>query len=148
MQFDHVMIVVSQSEYYLKCFLPQVIGRCTHDLTFVLLPEDEMDTDEVFVQDSSAVSLRIRDDETKETVANVIEKWKRESLVKQVIVAECKACEKSFNRVISNEGDNEGMFIVHTHSSQYKEHLSLLPDHAELEEQTPGNIDSTRADAT
>ena len=148
MEFDHVVIVVSQSEYYLKCFLPQVISRCTHDLTFVLLSKDEMDTDEVFLQDSSAVSSRIRDDETKETVVNVIEELKRESLVKQVIVAECKACEKSFDRVISDEADNEGMFIVHTHSPQYKEHLSLLPDHTELEEQVPGTIDSVLADAT
>ena len=145
MEFDHVMIVVSQSEYYLQCFLPQVISRCTYDLTFVLLPKDEMDIEEVFLQEPSAVSSRIRDDETKETVANVIEELKRESSVKQVIVVECKACEKSCDSSISNETDNGERFIVHTHSDQYKEHLSLLADHAEFEEQGHGSIDKALA---
>ena len=138
MEFDHVMIVVSQSEYYLRCFLPQVISRCTYDLTFVLLPKDEMDIEEVFLQEPSAASSRIGDDEVKETVANVIEELKRQSLVKPVIVAECKACEKSCDSSISNETDNGETFIMHTHSDQYKEHLSLLADHAELEEQARG----------
>ena len=39
MEFDHVKIMISQSEYFLKCYLPQVISRCTYDLTFVLLPK-------------------------------------------------------------------------------------------------------------
>ena len=138
MEFDHVMIVVSQSEYYLRCFLPQVISRCTYDLTFVLLPKDKMDIEEVFLQEPSAASSRIGDDEAKETVANVIEELKRQSLVKPVIVAECKACEKSCDSSISNETDNGETFIMHTHSDQYKEHLSLLADHAELEEQARG----------
>ena len=148
MEFDHVMIVVSQSEYYLKCFLPQVISRCTYDLTFLLLPKDEMDNEEVFLQESSAVSSRIRDEEAKETVANLIEELKGESLVKPVIVAECKACEKSCDSSISNETDNGATFIVHTHSDEYKEHLSLLADHAELEEQAHGTFDSALAVAT
>ena len=37
MEFDHVVVMVSQSEYYLKYYLPQVISRCTYDLNFVLL---------------------------------------------------------------------------------------------------------------
>ena len=37
MEFDHVVIVVSQIEYFLKYYLPQVISRCTYDLMFVLL---------------------------------------------------------------------------------------------------------------
>ena len=41
MEFDHVVIVVSLSEYYLKYYLPQAISRCTYDLTLVLLPKDE-----------------------------------------------------------------------------------------------------------
>ena len=144
MEFDHVLIVVSQSEYYLKCFLPQAISRCTHDLTFVLLPKDEMDN-EVFLQEPSAVSSKIRDDETKETVANVIEEWKRQNLVKQVIVAECKACEKSCDSSISNETDNGETFIVHTHSDQYKKHLSLHANHPELEEEAHDTSDNALA---
>ena len=145
MEFDHVLIVVSQSEYYLKCFLPQAISRCTHDLTFVLLPKDEMDNEEVFLQEPSAVSSKIRDDETKETVANVIEEWKRQNLVKQVIVAECKACEKSCDSSISNETDNGETFIVHTHSDQYKKHLSLHANHPELEEEAHDTSDNALA---
>ena len=145
MEFDHVLIVVSQSEYYLKCYLPQAISRCTHDLTIVLLPKDEMDNEEVFLQEPSAVSSKIRDDETKETVANVIEEWKRENLVKQVIVAECKTCEKRCDSSISNEKDNAETFIVHAHSDQYKKHLSLLADHPELEEQAHGASDNALA---
>ena len=41
MEFDHVVILVNQSEYYLKYYLPQTISRCTHDLTFVLLPNEK-----------------------------------------------------------------------------------------------------------
>ena len=41
MEFDHVVIVISQSEYYMKYYLPQVISRCTYDLNLVLLPKDE-----------------------------------------------------------------------------------------------------------
>ena len=133
MEFDHVVIVVSQSEYYLQYYLPQVISRCTYDLTIVLLPKDEMEIDEVYWQEPSAVSPRIEDDDTKETVAKMIDKLKRDGSVKQVVAAECKACE---NSCISNETDNEEMFIVHTHSDQYKEHLSLLADHAESEAET------------
>ena len=145
MEFDHVMIVVSQSEYYLRCFLPQVISRCTYDLTFVLLPKDEMDIEEVFLQEPSAASSRIGDDEAKETVANVIEELKRQSLVKPVIVAECKACEKSCDSSISNETDNGETFIVHTHSDQYKKHLSLHANHPELEEEAHDTSDNALA---
>ena len=145
MEFDHVMIVVSQSEYYLRCFLPQVISRCTYDLTFVLLPKDEMDIEEVFLQEPSAASSRIGDDEVKETVANVIEELKRQSLVKPVIVAECKACEKSCDSSISNETDNGETFIVHTHSDQYKKHLSLHANHPELEEEAHDTSDNALA---
>ena len=44
MEFDHVVIVVTKSEYYLKCYLPQAISRCTYGLTFVLLPEEKENT--------------------------------------------------------------------------------------------------------
>ena len=42
MEFDHVVIAVSQSEYYLKYYLPQAISRCTFALTLVLLPKDKI----------------------------------------------------------------------------------------------------------
>ena len=41
MEFDHVVILLNSSEYYLKYYLPQAISRCTHDLNFVLLPREE-----------------------------------------------------------------------------------------------------------
>ena len=69
MEFDHVIIVASQSEYYLKYYIPQVISRCTYDLNFVLLPKEKID-------------------ETKETVANMIEELKRECLLKQTVIAD------------------------------------------------------------
>ena len=134
MEFDHVVIVVSQSEYYLQYYLPQVITRCTYNLTIVLLPKDETNIDEVSLQEPSAVSSRIEDDDTKETVANMIDELKRDGSVKQVVAADCKSCENSCDSSISNETDNE-TFIVHTHSDQYKEHLYLLKNHAESEEQ-------------
>ena len=148
MEFDRVVIVVSQSEYYLKYFLPQAISRCTHDLTFILLPEDKMDNEEVFLQEFSTVPSRIREDEIKETVANMIDELKYEGLVKQVVVAECKACENNCGSSISNETDNEETFRVHTHSDQYKEHLSLLAAYAELEEEAHDTSDSALAFAT
>ena len=41
MEFDHVVILLNSSEYYLKYYLPLAISRCTHDLNFVLLPREE-----------------------------------------------------------------------------------------------------------
>ena len=41
MEFDHVVILLNSSEYYLKYYLPQPLSRCTHDLNFVLLPREK-----------------------------------------------------------------------------------------------------------
>ena len=43
--------------------------------------------------------------------------------MKQVVVADCKACEENYCYSISNETDNKEKFEVHTHSYEYKEHL-------------------------
>ena len=43
MEFDHVVIFVSQSNKLLKYYLHQVISRCTYDLTFVMLPKEKED---------------------------------------------------------------------------------------------------------
>ena len=145
MEFDHVVIVVSQSEYYLKYYLPQAISRCTYDLTFVLLPEGKSNNKHNFLQKFTSVVSRTRNDQAKETVVNVIEEFKRESLVKEVIVAECKACENSFDCYsISNGIDNKLTFGVHSHSDQYKDHLFHLTNCTELKEE---HHDSSLADA-
>ena len=135
MEFDHVVIVVTKSEYYLKCYLPQAISRCTYDLTFVLLPKDKKNTKNGSLQKLSKFISRIRNQKTKETVEIIIEEMKRESLVKQLVVAECKDCEKNCSCYsISNETHNKETFEVHTHSDQYQKHLE---NYAELEEQQP-----------
>ena len=65
----------------------------------------------------------------------MIEELKRKYLVKQVVVTECLACEKSSDCYsISNEADNKLTFGVHTHSGQYQEHLPILADYMQLEE--------------
>ena len=71
MEFDHVVIVVSLLDYYLKYYLPQVISRCTYDLTFVVLPKDKLHIEKGFLPDK-----------TKETVASIIEELKCTCLVK------------------------------------------------------------------
>ena len=140
MEFDHVVIVVTKSEYYLKCYLPQAISRCTYDLTFVLLPEDKKNTKNGSLQKLSKFISRIRNQKTKETVEIIIEEMKRESLVKQLVVAECKDCEKNCSCYsISNETHNKETFEVHTHSDQYQKHLE---NYAELEEQQPLNTNA------
>ena len=133
MEFDHVVIVVSQSEYYLKCYLPQAISRCTYDLTIVLLPED----------DSYKISSGTRYEETKGTVGNMIEELKRARLLKQMVVTECKACEEDCY-CLSNDTDNKQTFGVHTHSVQYKNYLSLLRECTE--EQVLDNSASAYSD--
>ena len=42
----------------------------------------------------SNIFSRKQDDKAKETVANMIEELKRESLLRQVVVVECKDCGK------------------------------------------------------
>ena len=133
MEFDHVVIVVSQSEYYLKCYLPQAISRCTYDLTIVLLPED----------DSYKISSGTRYEETKGTVGNMIEELKRARLLKQMVVTECKVCEEDCY-CLSNDTDNKQTFGVHTHSVQYKNYLSLLRECTE--EQVLDNSASAYSD--
>ena len=130
MEFDHVVIVVSQSEYYLKYYLPQAISRCTYDLTIVLLPEEQMKIKKSFLPESYNISSGTRGVETKETVGNLIEELKRECLLNQLVVAECKICEENCY-CFSNETDNKQTFGVHTHSVQYKNYLSLLTEYTE-----------------
>ena len=147
MEFDNVVIVLSQLEYYLKYYLPQAISRCTYDLTIVLLPEQKMSIMKSSFQKLKKVFSRTRNEENKETVANIMEELKRECLVKKVVVAECKACEKSSNCYsISNETKNSLTFDVHTHSDQYQEHLSYLADYKESEEQVRSTVGSAIAD--
>ena len=146
MEFDHVIIVVDQSEYYLKYYLPQAISRCTYDLTFVLLPKVKINIKKGSSQKLSHFFSKSRNDETKETVGKMIHDLKREDLLKQMVVTECKACENNCDYFsISNETDDKQTFKVHTHTKQYKD---LFPpaDYTELEEQAHDTSDSTLAD--
>ena len=121
MEFDHVIIVASQSEYYLKYYIPRAMSRRTYDLNFVLLPKEKID-------------------ETKETVTNMIEELKHECLLKQTVIADCKACEKCrFCFSVSNETDNKQTFRIHTNSDQYKNYLDHLTIYTEPEEAGHGD---------
>ena len=64
MEFDHVVILLNSSEYYLKYYLPQAISRCTHDLNFVLLPREERNKES------------IRNIGSNQTVENIIDELK------------------------------------------------------------------------
>ena len=132
MEFDHVVIIISQSEHFLQHYLPQAISRCTFDLTLVLLPKENENAKGGI--NFSKLLPTTGYEKNRETVANMIEELKRASLVKQLVVAECKACEKNFDSSSSNEADNKEMFEVHTHSDQYKKHLE---SYVEFEEQQP-----------
>ena len=153
MEFDHVMILVSQLEYYLKYYLPQAISRCTFDLTFVLLPKDKINSTKGFFP-KLTVFRRTRIERTKETVANMIEQYKVGNFVKQVVVDECKECGRnrgcySISEEPDSKHDNKRLikFRVHTHSDQYQEYLSHLVDHTESEEQALGTDNSALDDA-
>ena len=148
MEFDHVVIVVSLSEYYLKYYLPQAISRCTYDLTLVLLPKDEANRKIGSAQKLSNFILRARKEENKETVATLIKELKRECLMKQLVISECKACEKNrFCYSISSETNDKQTFEVHTHSDQYEDYLSYLANYTELEDQLFCTSSSDLADA-
>ena len=148
MEFDHVVIVVNESEYYLKYYIPQAITRCTYDLTIVLLPEDKINNENGILQKITNFVSRTRNDQAKETVAFMIEEPKRECLVKQVTVAECKACGNSCDSYsISNVTENKQTFGVHTHSDQYESHLFHLTKYTELEKEVHFASASTLADA-
>ena len=141
MEFDHVVIVVRQSEYYLKHYLPLAISRCTYDLTFVLLSNEKSDNENYFPG-------RNREDENKETATDMIGELKSKSLVKEIIVAECKTCNiKGSCYCISYETHNKLMFGVHTHSDRWKENLVILANYAKLEKDLPGISDDVVAEA-
>ena len=148
MEFDHVIIVVSHSEYYLKYYLAQAISRCAFDLTLVMLPEDKMKSKKGVVQNLKQKLKRHRSEKNEKTVSNMIEELKRKCLVKQVAVSECGVCENNCDCYsISSVTDNKETFHVHTHSGQYKELLSHLTEYIELEDQVYGSYDSSLADA-
>ena len=137
MEFDHVIIVVSQSEYYLKYYLPQVVSRCTFDLNFVLLPEEKENIKIGFFQKFLNFFPKTRNEKTEETVANMVEELKRESSVKQVVVTECKICEDNCY-CLKGTGDKQ-MFGLHTHSQQYKDYQLRLANYTESQEQGRSN---------
>ena len=148
MEFDHVIIVVSHSEYYLKYYLPQAMSRCTFDLTLVMLPKDKMKSKKGVVQNLKQKLKKHRSEKNKETVSNMIEELKHQCRVKQVAVSECRLCENNRDCYsISSVTDNKETFHVHTHSGQYKELLSHLAEYPEFEDQAHGLYDSSLADA-
>ena len=123
MEFDHAVIIVSQAEYFLQHYLPQAISRCTFDLKLVLLPKENESTKGP-LQKLSNIFSRTKNEKNKETVTDMIEELKLASLVKQLVVAECKNWEENNSCYsISNETDNNEEFEVHSHSDQYKKHL-------------------------
>ena len=148
MEFDHVIIVVSHSEYYLKYYLPQAMSRCTFDLTLVMLPKDKTKSKKGVVQNLKQKLKKHRSEKNKETVSNMIEELKHQCRVKQVAVSECRLCENNRDCYsISSVTDNKETFHVHTHSGQYKELLSHLAEYPEYEDQAHGLYDSSLADA-
>ena len=145
MEFDHVIIMVSHSEY-LKYYLPQAISRCAFDLTLVMLPKSKVKSKKGMTQ---YLKLKLkRSEKSKETVSTMIEEFKHKCLVKQVLVSECGVCENNCDCYSSsNVTDNKETFHVHTHSGQYKELLSNLTEYTELEDQGHGSYESSLADA-
>ena len=148
MEFDHVIIFVSQSEYYLKYYLPQAISRCTYDLTLVLLPDEKIIVKSGSLKNLSNYFSKIRDTKTKETVANMVEELMREYLMKHVVVTKCIVCEENcYCYSVSNETHTKQRFVVHTHSDQYKDYLYHLANFTELEEPHLGTSVSALANA-
>ena len=115
----------SQSEYYLKYYLPQAVSRCIYDLTFVFLLKKQENIEIGFLQKFFNFFSKTRNEK--------IEESKRKCLVKQVIVTECKVCED--NCYCLKETGDKQMFGLHTHSQQYKDYLLHLANYTEFEEQ-------------
>ena len=148
MEFDHVIVVVNQSEYYLKYYLPQAISRCTYDLTLVLLPDENIIAKGGLLKNIPNYFPKIRDNKTKETVANMIEELMREYLMKHVVIYKCIVCEKNcYCYSISNDTNTKQRFVVHTNSDQYKDYLCHLANFTELEEPLLGTSVSALANA-
>lgn len=115
MEFDDVIVFISYLEYYLKFYLPQVISRCTFNLNLVLLPNGK--------ETNKHTNMVI----TKDTVTNVIQKFKQECLMEQTDAAEWKTCYEVCNCCyISDIAYNNLTFLLHSHSVQYKEHKNTL----------------------
>ena len=65
----------------------------------------------------------------------MIQELKLEHLLKQVVVAECKACEKNcYCNSILNEIDSKQTFGMRSHSDEYKDLMFHLEKNTELEE--------------
>ena len=118
MEFDHIVIFMNQSEYFLQFYLPQIINRCTYDLTFVSLPEGR---NWWALPKFEFISSK------KDTDTSMINQWIKESLVKCWKVVKCQKCKKDNNNsyCISNETDKMLIFGVHTDSDQYKAYRSM-----------------------
>ena len=81
----------------------------------------------------------------KKQLQNMIEELKRESLLRQVVVVECKDCGKDYDCYsVLTETNNVQTFRLHTHSDQCKDYLAK---YRELEEQPHLTSASAVADA-
>ena len=125
MEFDHVIILLSSSEYYVKYYLPQAISRCTHDLVLVLLPKEEMNKES------------IKTINTNKTVENIIDELKRKGLLEQVDVVECQKDSNCY----CNADESDDKLVLYTGSCHYATHLKDLKEKMESKFQ----VDDTTA---
>ena len=104
-----------------------------------MLPKVRESTKQGYLKRLSSVFSRKREDETQETVACMIEEFKRERLMNRVFVTECQACEENCHSYcISDPTGNTLTLKVHTHSDQYKAHSQQLRNSVEQEKAVHG----------
>lgn len=140
MEFDHVVIFCSYSEYYLRHYLPQVMSRCTHNLQLILLPKKEkIGKFNFLMKIFRFIKKSIR--RTHEyTVERMIQDLKKSDFMEPVLVDECRRCQRMSNIVCYTDETDEELIKIHTHSDQYnqcKDQLIEIMKDLNLKEHEP-----------
>ena len=139
MEFDHVILLLTHSEYYLKYYLPQAISRCKYDLNLIFLPKLKGTVKKHHAKNLLDCSLRSEVGKHKYTAGDLNKEWKQETevLIKQWNVADCRICEETSN--IFTEDEEMSTFSVHSHSDEYKAYELNIEENMESEDQVTVN---------
>ena len=125
MEFDHVIILLTHSEYYLKYYLPQAISRCTHDLNLIFLPRLKETVKKHQANKTFNCFSRNKGSKDQYTIGDMKQEWMQKDLTKQWNVEECCRCEEVS---IFTENDQKSTFKVHSHSEQYRTYIQKVKE--------------------
>ena len=104
MEFENVIVVVDQEEYFLQHYLPEAIARCTNNLSLIMLQDKNVGNKEETVKDA-VESLQQQE-------PSVFEEW---------ITEICQNCKKRSKYYCSKSHGHKRYLGINILSTEFKE---------------------------